>query len=44
MFQATITHPENIRAATRSRGKGDIQGIGIEVEQGFGQMAEHFGL
>lgn len=44
MFQATITHPEDIRAATRSRGKGDIQGIGIEVETGFGQMAEHFGL
>lgn len=44
VFEATITHPHEIRAATRSRGKGDIQGIGIEVEAGYGQMAEFFGL
>lgn len=44
MFQGTITHPQQIRAATRPRGRGDIQGIGLEVEPQFGALAEHFGL
>lgn len=42
--EITITHPQTIRSATRPRGRGDVQGIGIEVESGFGALAEHFGL
>jgi hypothetical protein len=44
VFEGTITHPQNIRAATRPRGRGDLQGIGIEVETQFGALAEYFGL
>jgi hypothetical protein len=44
MFEGTITHPREIRPATRPRGRGDIQGIGVEVEPGFGALSEHFGL
>lgn len=44
MFEGTITQPKDIKAATRPRGRGDIQGIGVEVEPSFGALAEHFGL
>ena len=44
IFEGTISHPQEIRAATRPRGRGDIQGIGLEVESGYGALVEHFGL
>src|SRR5258705_6593012 len=44
MFEGTISHPRESVRATKRRGRGDIQGIGVEVEPNYGPIAEHFGL